>query len=163
LKLNNNNNNSNNTLINSIRAYHFFTIKINTAKYNVLRIEMYCIIKMVNLPLYLSSVDLLILLFSALSHDLDHPGFTNSYQINAGTWLALRYNDISPLENHHCMTAFDLINNNPTANIISGLTPNESRHFRRSVIRFVDLYIRICNYYLFVKYIFSILNITSIS
>ncbi|CAH8433955.1 unnamed protein product [Schistosoma curassoni] len=96
---------------------------------------MYCIIKMVNLPLYLSSVDLLILLFSALSHDLDHPGFTNSYQINAGTWLALRYNDISPLENHHCMTAFDLINNNPTANIISGLTPNESRHFRRSVIR----------------------------
>ncbi|CAH8495236.1 unnamed protein product [Schistosoma rodhaini] len=96
---------------------------------------MYCIIKMVNLPLYLSSVDLLILLFSALSHDLDHPGVTNSYQINAGTWLALRYNDISPLENHHCMTAFDLITNNPTTNIISGLTPNESRHFRRSVIR----------------------------
>ncbi|CAH8431420.1 unnamed protein product [Schistosoma turkestanicum] len=96
---------------------------------------MYCIINMVNLPLYVSSVDLLILLFSALSHDLDHPGFTNSYQINAGTWLALRYNDISPLENHHCMTAFDLITNNPTTNIISGLTPDESRHFRRSVIR----------------------------
>ncbi|CAH8833793.1 unnamed protein product [Trichobilharzia szidati] len=95
---------------------------------------MYCIIKTINLQLYLSPVDLLILLFSAVSHDLDHPGFTNSYQVNAGSWLALRYNDISPLENHHCVTAFEIISN-PTTNITSGLTQTESRHFRRSVIR----------------------------
>ncbi|KAH8855576.1 high-affinity cgmp-specific 3 [Schistosoma japonicum] len=31
------------------------------------------------------------------------------------------------------MTAFDLISN-PSANIINGLTPSESRHFRKSVI-----------------------------
>ncbi|XP_018647635.1 putative high-affinity cgmp-specific 3,5-cyclic phosphodiesterase [Schistosoma mansoni] len=67
-------------------------------------------------------------------HNFKH-AFMVTQMINSGTWLALRYNDISPLENHHCMTAFDLITNNPTANIISGLTPNESRHFRRSVIR----------------------------
>lgn len=30
-------------------------------------------------------------------------------QINARTELALRYNDISPLENHHCAVAFELL------------------------------------------------------
>ncbi|VDP99286.1 unnamed protein product [Trichobilharzia regenti] len=57
-----------------------------------------------------------------------------SLGVNAGSWLALRYNDISPLENHHCVTAFEIISN-PTTNITSGLTQTESRHFRRSVIR----------------------------
>lgn len=30
-------------------------------------------------------------------------------QINAQTDLALRYNDISPLENHHCAVAFGIL------------------------------------------------------
>lgn len=33
----------------------------------------------------------------------------SSYQINAQTELAIRYNDISPLENHHAAVAFELI------------------------------------------------------
>ena len=32
-----------------------------------------------------------------------------SYQINARTELAIRYNDISPLENHHCAVAFQIL------------------------------------------------------
>lgn len=32
-----------------------------------------------------------------------------SMQINARTELALRYNDISPLENHHCAVAFEIL------------------------------------------------------
>lgn len=32
-----------------------------------------------------------------------------SYQINAQTELAIRYNDISPLENHHAAIAFEII------------------------------------------------------
>lgn len=32
-----------------------------------------------------------------------------SLQINARTELALRYNDISPLENHHCAVAFEIL------------------------------------------------------
>jgi len=32
-----------------------------------------------------------------------------SYQINAQTELAIRYNDISPLENHHAAVAFEVI------------------------------------------------------
>jgi len=33
----------------------------------------------------------------------------NVVQINAQTDLALRYNDISPLENHHCAIAFAIL------------------------------------------------------
>ena len=35
--------------------------------------------------------------------------FLNFVQVNARTELAIRYNDISPLENHHCAVAFDII------------------------------------------------------
>lgn len=31
------------------------------------------------------------------------------YQINAQTELAIRYNDISPLENHHAAVAFEIL------------------------------------------------------
>lgn len=34
-------------------------------------------------------------------------------QINAQTDLALRYNDISPLENHHCAVAFGILSKVP--------------------------------------------------
>ena len=33
------------------------------------------------------------LLVAALLHDLDHPGTNNLYQVNAGTELAIMYND----------------------------------------------------------------------
>ncbi|KAA3679017.1 high affinity cGMP-specific 3',5'-cyclic phosphodiesterase 9 [Paragonimus westermani] len=95
---------------------------------------MYSLIKIAQLHLCFSAHDLLILLFSALSHDLDHPGFTNSYQINVGSWLALRYNDQSPLENHHCAVAFDLISS-PFTNITCGLNPTELLWFRKAVIK----------------------------
>lgn len=129
----------------------------------------------------MDSIDLLIMLTSAVCHDLDHTGYNNAYQVNeipslccgsarktvsaeaqSGNWvlmklyfwqlreqlqqsiplrlwayeccitehasslfnanqkltvfqinarteLALRYNDISPLENHHCAVAFEIL------------------------------------------------------
>ncbi|CAH8506880.1 unnamed protein product [Heterobilharzia americana] len=62
-----------------------------------------------NLTKLLDIDDQLTLIMSAICHDLDHPGFNNAYQINAGTVLAMRYNDQSPLENHHSAVAFDLL------------------------------------------------------
>merc|ERR1712000_319859 len=49
------------------------------------------------------------MLLSAVAHDVDHPGNTNLFEINSGSELALRYNDTGVLENHHCATAFRLM------------------------------------------------------
>ena len=47
----------------------------------------------------LDDVDRFTVIIAAIMHDLDHPGMNNAYQINAGTELAIVYNDISVLEN----------------------------------------------------------------
>jgi len=70
---------------------------------------MYVIAWEVDLVGKMGRLEVLILLVSCICHDLDHPGFNNIYQINARTELALRYNDISPLENHHCSVAFRIL------------------------------------------------------
>lgn len=57
----------------------------------------------------------------------------NRYQINARTELAIRYNDISPLENHHCAVAFQILNN-PTCNIFANV-PEEVFKEIRTVIK----------------------------
>lgn len=96
-------------------------------------LQMYGLIWLTDLRSKLSKLDLFTMLASALCHDLDHPGYNNVYQvarppsqssrlllltlafplnftqINAKTDLALRYNDISPLENHHCAVAFGIL------------------------------------------------------
>ena len=51
------------------------------------------------------------------------------YQINAKTALAIRYNDISPLENHHCAVAFEILSN-PETNIFSNCDPETFKRIR---------------------------------
>ena len=46
-------------------------------------------------------VERIALLTAALGHDADHPGTTNAFHAASGSELALRYNDVSVLENHH--------------------------------------------------------------
>ncbi|VDP71145.1 unnamed protein product, partial [Echinostoma caproni] len=82
----------------------------------------------------LTKEDQLTLLVSAICHDLDHPGFNNAYQINAGTELAMRYNDQSPLENHHCATAFDILSH-CEANPFEHLDFDTMKKIREGVIR----------------------------
>ncbi|KAK5847459.1 hypothetical protein PBY51_016583 [Eleginops maclovinus] len=95
---------------------------------------MYGLIWLTDLRSKLTRVDLLIMLTSALCHDLDHPGYNNVYQINAQTDLALRYNDISPLENHHCAVAFGIMAK-PECNILQNLSNERYRHIRGGMIR----------------------------
>lgn len=41
------------------------------------------------------------LFLAAAIHDYDHPGLSNSFLVTTRSPLALMYNDLSPLENHH--------------------------------------------------------------
>ncbi|RTG85547.1 high affinity cGMP-specific 3',5'-cyclic phosphodiesterase 9, partial [Schistosoma bovis] len=87
-----------------------------------------------NLTNLLDIDDQLILIISAICHDLDHPGFNNAYQINAGTVLAMRYNDQSPLENHHTAVAFDLLSHKEV-DPFSHLSTTIRQRIRKGVIR----------------------------
>jgi high affinity cGMP-specific 3',5'-cyclic phosphodiesterase 9 len=55
--------------------------------------------------------------------------FCKRYQINARTELAIRYNDISPLENHHCAVAFQILNN-PSCNIFANISEEAFKEIR---------------------------------
>lgn len=95
---------------------------------------MYGLVWLMDLPSKLDSLEILILLTSAICHDLDHPGYNNAYQINARTELALRYNDISPLENHHCAVAFEILETQG-CNIFAHLPREQFRQIREGMIR----------------------------
>ncbi|TPX77127.1 hypothetical protein CcCBS67573_g01616 [Chytriomyces confervae] len=82
----------------------------------------------------LKPIDKLILILSTIGHDLDHPGFNNTYQINAATDLAIIYNDISPLENHHAAVLFTLLSNDET-NILANVSDAVYRDARKNIIR----------------------------
>uniref|UniRef100_A0A8C6UI93 High affinity cGMP-specific 3',5'-cyclic phosphodiesterase 9A n=1 Tax=Neogobius melanostomus TaxID=47308 RepID=A0A8C6UI93_9GOBI len=95
---------------------------------------MYGLIWLTELRSKLGRTELLIMLTSALCHDLDHPGYNNVYQINAQTDLALRYNDISPLENHHCAVAFSILAK-PESNILKNVTSEQYKQIRSGMIK----------------------------
>ncbi|XP_030079435.1 high affinity cGMP-specific 3',5'-cyclic phosphodiesterase 9A [Drosophila hydei] len=95
---------------------------------------MYAITRQANLLNRLGDLECLILLVSCICHDLDHPGYNNIYQINARTELALRYNDISPLENHHCSIAFRLLEH-PECNIFKNFSRDTFNTIREGIIR----------------------------
>ncbi|XP_042350610.1 high affinity cGMP-specific 3',5'-cyclic phosphodiesterase 9A [Plectropomus leopardus] len=95
---------------------------------------MYGLIWLTDLKSKMDSIDLLIMLTSAVCHDLDHTGYNNAYQINARTELALRYNDISPLENHHCAVAFEILEKTES-NIFRNLPMDQYKRIREGIIK----------------------------
>lgn len=80
----------------------------------------------------LDARDRFALLLSAYGHDLNHPGVTNAYMINSRHTLAIRYNDISVLENHHAATLIHFLELSG-CDIFCNL-PNEDRTYMRRLI-----------------------------
>ncbi|XP_066226191.1 high affinity cGMP-specific 3',5'-cyclic phosphodiesterase 9A isoform X3 [Saccopteryx leptura] len=97
---------------------------------------MYSMICLCGLQEKFSQMDILILMTAAICHDLDHPGYNNTYQINARTELAVRYNDISPLENHHCAVAFQILAQ-PECNIFSNVQADGFKQIRQGMITLI--------------------------
>jgi len=69
------------------------------------------------------------LMCSALLHDLDHPGHTNALEINSNSELALKYNNVSVLENYHIDFALELLEL-PECNILENLSENRKKTFK---------------------------------
>jgi len=79
-------------------------------------------------------IDILGLLVAALSHDIDHPGYTNSFLVSTEDDLALRYNDVSVLENYHASCACELLRGVDT-NVGSGVKKSSQQALRRIIIK----------------------------
>lgn len=60
-------------------------------------------------------------LIAATIHDVDHPGRTNSFLCNAGSELAVLYNDTAVLESHHTALAFQLTIKDSKCNIFKNI------------------------------------------
>lgn len=83
-----------------------------------------------------SETDVLSLFLAALVHDIGHPGLSNAYQVHAETPLALRYNDMSVLEHHHCALAFELFQD-PKSNIFFDVPSTLRIAVRKSIINLI--------------------------
>ena len=95
---------------------------------------------------HFDAIEVLALLVSALSHDLQHPGRDSKFLSATGHPLATRYNDVAVLEQHHCAMAFAVLDadgcdlckafrHERTEGISMGLLSPEYRHFRDCVVK----------------------------
>jgi len=82
---------------------------------------------------YFSAVDSLGLLVAAVGHDIGHPGRNNFFLVETRHELAMKYNDVSPLENMHSSTLFQILGNEKT-NILSELDKAQFKDIRHVII-----------------------------
>ena len=66
-----------------------------------------------------------------------HVGVNNPFLIATNHRLAIRYNDVSPLENMHVATAFEIMFQQRDCNILSELKPDERLEVRKAIIDMV--------------------------
>ncbi|XP_037835518.1 high affinity cAMP-specific and IBMX-insensitive 3',5'-cyclic phosphodiesterase 8B isoform X2 [Kryptolebias marmoratus] len=85
----------------------------------------------------LDQLDEMAALIAATVHDVDHPGRTNSFLCNAGSELAILYNDTAVLESHHAALAFQLTIRDSKSNIFKNIDRNQFRTLRQAVIDMV--------------------------
>ena len=78
-------------------------------------------------------LDILGLVVSATGHDLKHPGYNNNYHINSSSELALRYNDISCLENYHASTLFRILRKDDN-NIFENMDISDYKQIRKRIV-----------------------------
>ncbi|OMJ74639.1 hypothetical protein SteCoe_26383 [Stentor coeruleus] len=102
-----------------MQACHVFMISTNIVELS----EM--------IPLHIAA-----LMLSAMVHDYKHPGVSNSYLYMIGDKLAIRYNDVSILENYHVSKAFQIALKE-NMNIFSNISKEEYRTLRKLMINAV--------------------------
>ncbi|GAX78254.1 hypothetical protein CEUSTIGMA_g5696.t1 [Chlamydomonas eustigma] len=73
---------------------------------------------------------------SAIVHDYDHRGVTNAFLVQDEDLLALTFNDLSPMENHHVSAAFLLMKKSPN-NFLDCLPRLERDQLRDQVVQMV--------------------------
>lgn len=94
---------------------------------------MYYLIMNSNIQNSIKPLESVAAMIAALGHDIGHPGVTNRYLVGSKNELALRYNDISVLENMHCAFIYNLLND-PQCNIFCNLKAVDWTNSRKQII-----------------------------
>ena len=80
------------------------------------------------------NVDICSLILSCMCHDYKHGGLNNNFLRLTKDKLAIRYNDISILENMHISQTFKLINTDKECNIFFGVDNTTYEKMRKKMI-----------------------------
>ncbi|KAK5612969.1 cAMP-specific 3',5'-cyclic phosphodiesterase 4D [Crenichthys baileyi] len=83
-----------------------------------------------------TDLEILAALFASSIHDVDHPGVSNQFLISTNSELALMYNDLSVLENHHLAVGFKLLQED-NCDIFQNLSKKQRQSLRKMVIDMV--------------------------
>lgn len=81
----------------------------------------------------LDNWDICSYILAASCHDLGHPGFANPYLIEKGDLIAIRYNDMSVLENYHIAMTFEILSKSDY-NIFADLEKSDYKRVRKTMI-----------------------------
>ncbi|KAL6759759.1 hypothetical protein V8C86DRAFT_1826880 [Haematococcus lacustris] len=87
-------------------------------------------------PGYVDSLSMLAAYLAAVCHDYQHIGRTNDWLVETEDELALRYNDRSPMENHHLAGAFSLLKH-PDLNFIATMPKANRQRLRKLMVELV--------------------------
>ncbi|CAK9002321.1 5'-cyclic phosphodiesterase 9A [Durusdinium trenchii] len=83
---------------------------------------------------HLGHAEMFAMIMAALCHDVDHRGYNNAFEIMTRSELALRYNDSSPLENHHCARTFEIALSKDECNFFQDLDQANYNLIRKRMI-----------------------------
>jgi len=108
--------------------YHSFAHSLMTVHYS------YRYMTAMGLIGNLAKGDIMALMIGALVHDIDHRGRNNAFESMTRSELAIRYNDSSPLENHHCAQAFQIALSRGECNIFKNLEAQTFGALRQRMI-----------------------------
>jgi len=95
-----------------------------------------CLHRLLGLHDRMTPLDSVALIVAALTHDVNHPGYTNSFMVNTRSTLAIVYNDMSVLENHHASSTF-LAMQKADCNILEGIPTENWFQLRRKIIELI--------------------------
>jgi hypothetical protein len=97
-----------------------------------------CLMNITGIRKKVSGIDRLAMVVASLCVDVNHFGRSNSFLVDSKHELAVRYNDVSVLENLHASKTFELMRSGRLQTDISAaLSPTEERRFRSRVIELI--------------------------
>jgi hypothetical protein len=76
-------------------------------------------------------VDRAATLIAALGHDVGHRGMANGFEVATSSDLAINYNDVSVLENHHAATTCRLLQSHE---LMNGMAPSDKKRARAVIV-----------------------------